>query len=76
MTDAWRESLADKQREWFGILNNFATVHRLVRAAIDRDLVGFPENDFIKLLKELQPIYEKHKLTKDQAADLQALLAH
>jgi hypothetical protein len=76
MTDAWRESLADKQREWFGILNNFATVHRLVRAAIDRDLVGFPEQDFIKLLKELQPIYEKHKLTKEQAAELRTMLAH
>jgi hypothetical protein len=76
MTDAWRESLADKQREWFGVLNNFATVHRLVRAAIDRDLVGFPENDFIRLLKELQPIYEKHKLTKDQLADLKTMLAH
>ena len=76
MTEAWRDSLADKQREWFGVLNNFATVHRLVRSAIDHDLVGFPENDFIKLLKQLQPIYEKHKLTKDQAAELQTLLAH
>ena len=76
MTDAWRDSLADKQREWFGVLNNFATVHRLVRAAIDHDLVGFPEDDFIKLLKELQPIYEKHKLTKDQVADLKTMLAH
>jgi hypothetical protein len=76
ITDDWRERLADKQREWFTILNNFATVHRLVRAAIDRDLVGFPENDFIKLLKELQPIYAKHKLTKDQAAELQTMLAH
>lgn len=76
ITDAWRESLAEKQREWFGILNNFAAVHRLVRAAIDRDLVGFPEKDFIKLLKELQPIYEKHKLTKEQVADLQTMLAH
>jgi len=76
MTEAWRDSLADKQREWFGFLNNFATVHRLVRAAIDHDLVGFPEDDFIKLLKELQPIYEKHKLTKDQVAELQTMLAH
>jgi hypothetical protein len=76
MTDAWHESLADKQREWFTILNNFATVHRLVRAAIDHDLVGFPENDFIKLLKELKPSYAKHRLTKDQVAELKSLLAH
>ena len=76
MTEAWRDSLANKQREWFTVLNNFATVHRLVRAAIDRNLVGFPEDEFIKLLKQLQPIYEKHKLTKDQATELQTLLAH
>jgi hypothetical protein len=74
ITDAWRQSLGDEQRTYFRILNNFVTVRRLIRGVLDRYVAGFPEDDFVKLLKQLQPTYEKHKMTKEQAEELHTLL--
>lgn len=74
ITDAWRQSLGDDQRTYFRILNNFVTVRRLIRGVLDRYVAGFPEDDFVKLLKQLQPTYEKHKMTKEQAEELHTLL--
>jgi hypothetical protein len=75
ITAAWQERLDKNRRRWFGVLNDFAAVHRLVRAVLDGYVVGFPQSDFIKLLEQLQPIYEKHKMTQDQVDELRALLA-
>jgi len=74
ITDAWRHTLGDEQKTYFRVLNNFVTVRRLVRGVLDRYIAGFPEDDFVKLLKQLQPIYEKHKMTKEQAAEMHTLL--
>ena len=74
ITDAWRQSLGAEQRTYFRILNNFVTVRRLIRGVLDRYVAGFPEDDFVKLLKQLQPVYEKHKMTKEQAEELHTLL--
>jgi hypothetical protein len=76
ITDAWRQSLGDEQRTYFRILNNFVTVRRLIRGVLDRYVAGFPEDDFVKLLKQLQPTYEKHKMTKEQAEELHTLLTN
>jgi len=74
ITDAFRSRLGSDQKRYFRVLNNFVTVRRLVRAVIGHYIVGFPEDDFIKLLKQLQPIYEKHKMTKEQAEEMRTLL--
>jgi len=74
ITDAFRSRLGDDQRRYFRVLNNFVTVRRLVRAVIGHYVVGFPENDFIKLLKQLQPVYEKYKMTKEQADEMHLML--
>jgi hypothetical protein len=74
LTDAWKTTLTGQEKQWFHILNDFATVHRLVRNAMDHYVVGFPEDDFIQLLKKLQPIYEKHKMTKEQSDELRLVL--
>jgi hypothetical protein len=74
ITDAWRQSLGEEQRTYFRILNNFVTVRRLIRGVLDRYVAGFPEDEFVKLLKQLQPTYEKHKMTKEQAEELHTLL--
>jgi hypothetical protein len=74
ITDAFRSRLGSDQKRYFHVLNNFVTVRRLVRAVIGHYIVGFPEDDFIKLLKQLQPIYEKHKLTKEQAEEMHSML--
>jgi hypothetical protein len=74
ITDAFRSRLGSDQKRYFHVLNNFVTVRRLVRAVIGHYVVGFPENDFIKLLKQLQPTYEKHKLTKEQAEEMHLVL--
>jgi hypothetical protein len=74
ITDAFRSRLGSDQKRYFHVLNNFVTVRRLVRAVIGHYVVGFPEDDFIKLLKQLQPIYEKHKLTKEQAEEMHSML--
>lgn len=76
LTEVWRNTLDDNERQWFCILNNFATVHRLVRATMDHYIVGFPEDDFVQLLKRLQPVYEKHKMTKEQSDELRVLLTN
>jgi hypothetical protein len=74
ITDAFRHRLGEDQKRYFRVLNNFVTVRRLVRAVIGHYIVGFPEDDFIKLLKQLQPVYEKHKLTKEQAEEMHTML--
>ena len=74
ITDAFRSRLGSDQKRYFHVLNNFVTVRRLIRSVIGHYVVGFPEDDFIKLLKQLQPIYEKHKLTKEQAEEMHTML--
>ncbi len=74
ITDSFRARLGDDQRRYFRVLNNFVTVRRLVRAVIGHYVVGFPENDFIKLLTQLQPVYEKYKMTKEQADEMHLML--
>lgn len=74
ITEAFRGRLGSDQKRYFHVLNNFVTVRRLVRSVIGHYVVGFPEDDFIKLLKQLQPIYEKHKLTKEQAEEMHSML--
>ena len=76
ITQAWRKRLRDEERVWLGELNDFVTVRRLVRGVLNRSVVGFPEDDFIALLKRLQPTYEKHKLTPQQVNELSALLTN
>jgi hypothetical protein len=76
ITDAFRSRLGSDQKRYFRVLNNFVTVRRLVRSVIGRYVAGFPEDDFIKLLKQLQPIYEKHKLTKEQAEEMHTVLTN
>jgi hypothetical protein len=74
ITDAWRRTLGDDQKRYFRVLNNFVMVRRLVRSVLDHYIVGFPEDDFVKLLKRLQPIYEKHKMSKEQADEMHTML--
>ena len=74
ITEAFWRHLGDDQRRYFRVLNNFVTVRRLIRSVIGHYVVGFPEDDFVKLLKQLQPIYEKHKLTKEQAEEMHTML--
>ena len=74
ITDAFRHRLGEDQKRYFRVLNNFVTVRRLVRSVIGHYIVGFPEDDFIKLLKQLQPVYEKHKMTKEQAEEMHTML--
>jgi hypothetical protein len=76
ITAAWRSRLGDDEKRWFRILNDFAVVHRLIRAVIDRHVVGFPEDEFVQLLKQLQPVYAKHKMTREQTEELHTLLTH
>jgi hypothetical protein len=74
ITEAWLGQLNDNEKRYFHVLNNFVAVRRLIRAVVDRYIVGFPEDDFLQLLKRLQPVYEKHKMTKEQAEELRTLL--
>jgi hypothetical protein len=74
ITDAFRSRLGSDQKRYFRVLNNFVTVRRLVRSVIGHYITGFPEDDFIKLLKQLQPIYEKQKMTKEQAEEMHLML--
>jgi hypothetical protein len=74
ITDVYRSRLGSDQKRYFRVLNNFVTVRRLVRAVIGHYIVGFPEDDYIKLLKQLQPIYEKHKMTPEQAHEMHTML--
>jgi hypothetical protein len=76
ITAAWHKRLGDAEKPWFRILNDFAAVHRLIRAVSDRQIVGFPEDEFVQFLKQLQPVYEKHKLTREQTKELHTLLTH
>jgi hypothetical protein len=76
ITTAWHKRLGDVEKPWSRILNDFAAVHRLIRAVLDRQIVGFPEDEFVQFLKQLQPVYEKHKLTREQTEELHTLLTH
>jgi hypothetical protein len=66
LTTRWKRTLNPKQIAALEQVNDFIAVYRLVNAAVEGYLEGFPEQEFISLLKRIQPHYEAQAVTNEE----------
>ena len=76
LTAKWKRELNPKQQAALRQLNDFFAVYRLINAATEGHLEGFPEEEFLFLLKQIQPHYEKQAVTIEEERDFQRWLRH
>jgi hypothetical protein len=76
LTARWKRTLNLKQQTALQQLQDFVAVYRLINAAAEGHLEGFPEQEFLDLLKSIQPHYEAQAVTMEEERKFHQWLAH
>jgi hypothetical protein len=76
LTARWKRTLNLKQQTALQQLQDFVAVYRLINAAAEGHLQGFPEQEFLSLLKTIQPHYEAQAITIEEERNFHRWLVH